>query len=82
MDISLRLSREEVKRVFADLYIRTSRYHFGDMWIEDVTESQFNTVGIFLLGSWNKFEVLMIPCILPDKGLTGYESKPSKTTTI
>ncbi|MBN1451660.1 MAG: alpha-galactosidase [Anaerolineales bacterium] len=32
----------------ANLYVPISRYLFGDLWIEYVTESRFRTVGLFL----------------------------------
>jgi alpha-galactosidase len=46
--ISLRLPREEEKELSANLYSPISKYHFGDMWIEYVTESGFHTVALFL----------------------------------
>ena len=48
MHISLRLPRKEEKELSANLYSPISKYHFGDMWIEYVTESGFHTVALFL----------------------------------
>jgi hypothetical protein len=48
MHISLRLPSEEEKELSVNLPVRISRYHFGDVWVEYVTEARLHILGLLL----------------------------------